>query len=47
MPRASCPVYSRRLVVQSWHWLGSTSKSLCLRIEDELHRFETFQVSAE
>jgi hypothetical protein len=34
---------ARRLVLQSWHWLGNASKSLRLRIEDELHRFETFQ----
>jgi hypothetical protein len=38
---------ARRLVVQSWHWLGNASKSLRLRIEDELHRFETFQLAAE
>ena len=38
---------ARRLVVQSWHWLGNASKSLRLRIEDELHRFETFQLGAE
>ena len=38
---------ARRLVVQSWHWLGNASKSLRLRIEDELHRFETFQLVAE
>jgi uncharacterized protein YcaQ len=38
---------ARRLVLQSWHWLGNASKSLRLRIEDELHRFETFQLTAE
>jgi len=38
---------ARRLVIQSWHWLGNASKSLRLRIEDELHRFETFQLTAE
>lgn len=38
---------ARRLVIQSWHWLDNASKSLRLRIEDELHRFETFQLTAE
>ena len=38
---------ARKLVVQSWRWLANASKSLRLRIEDELHRFETFQLSAE
>jgi hypothetical protein len=38
---------ARRLVVQRWHWLGNASKSLSLCIEDELHRFETFQLAAE
>ena len=36
-----------KLLVQSWHWIGRRSKLLRNRIEDELHRFEAFQLRGE
>lgn len=33
-----------KVLVQSWHWTGKGSKALKARIEDELHRFEAFQL---
>ena len=32
------------LRIQQWTWLGKSAKRHKSRIEDELHRFETFQV---
>ena len=33
-----------KVLIQSWHWAGRSSKALKARIEDELHRFEAFQL---
>ena len=33
-----------KVLIQSWHWAGRSSKALKDRIEDELHRIEAFQL---
>jgi len=33
-----------RMLLQSWHWTGRASRPLRARIEEELHRFEAFQL---
>ena len=37
---------AKKLLVQKWTWLTGESKSLKIRIEEELHRFEAFQLPA-
>lgn len=36
----------RKLLIQKWTWVGRGRKSLKPRIEEELHRFEQFQLAA-
>ena len=33
-----------KMLLQRWHWTGKASRTLRARIEDELHRFEAFQL---
>jgi hypothetical protein len=35
-----------RLLVQSWHWVGQGDETFRPRIEEELGRFEAFQLGA-
>lgn len=34
-----------KLLMQKWTWIGKTSRTLKARVEDELHRFEKFQLA--
>ena len=36
----------RKLLVQKWTWIGKGVRSTKRRIEEELHRFEEFQLAA-
>jgi uncharacterized protein YcaQ len=33
-----------KVLIQSWHWTGKSTKALKARVEAELHRFEAFQL---
>jgi uncharacterized protein YcaQ len=35
------------LLIQQWTWVGKGSKRRKIRIEDELHRFERFQINSQ
>jgi uncharacterized protein YcaQ len=37
---------NRKLLIQKWSWIGKGRKNLKPRIEEELHRFEVFQLAA-